>query len=149
GYCEFDANRGEICAIGVAPERQGEGIGRELVRECLRRARAAARDKVHVKCSAGVVGFFERLGVKSSESLSLMLPMGDRIEVLKMSRPVEDPLLAEQIRALEDSVEYFGPGEDRQRVRDRYVVETFLHALGIAPTDEELIQEQDPPDVCF
>lgn len=149
GYCEFDANSGEILAIGVAPACQGEGVGRELVRECLKRRRAAAGDKVHVKCSPGVAGFFGRLGFESSESLSMTLPRGDRIDVFKMTRPVEHPFLAEQIRALEDSVNFFGAGEDRQRARDRYVVEMFLNALRIRYTSEEITQEEDPPDARF
>lgn len=61
-----------------------------------------------------------------------------------------DENLRSAVRALEESVRFWAPGKENQKVREQYVVKHFLRGLGVDFTDSELIQrDDDPPDVSF
>lgn len=64
GYARIWLEGGEsrIFQVAVAPDRQGEGIGRRLVADLERIAVAAGRREVVLHARSHVVAFYERLG---------------------------------------------------------------------------------------
>ena len=61
-----------------------------------------------------------------------------------------DERLREAISDLEASVRFWSPGKENQKIRERYVTEHFLRAIGIEFEPSDLLQpEDDPPDVAF
>jgi hypothetical protein len=61
-----------------------------------------------------------------------------------------DENLRGAIRALEASVQFWAPGKENQKVRERYVAEHFLRGMGSTFAASELaLPDDDPPDVHF
>ncbi len=61
-----------------------------------------------------------------------------------------DANLRSVIRGLEETVKFFGAGEEQQKARDRFVVEHFLFGLGLTFERAEIRQDApDPPDATF
>jgi hypothetical protein len=61
-----------------------------------------------------------------------------------------DENLRGAILALEESVRFWAPGKENQKVRERYVAEHFLRGIGATfATSELILPEDDPPDVSF
>lgn len=70
---EYDANGPYFCILTVAvhPEYRGRGIGRELVRHVIEKARQDGLKSIVLLCERPLVPFYEQLGfhyVKPSES---------------------------------------------------------------------------------
>lgn len=61
----YDGHRGWVYYLAVAPDRQGDGLGRALMAEAERRLLALGCPKVNVQIRSGndaVAGFYDRLG---------------------------------------------------------------------------------------
>jgi len=75
----YDGHRGWINYLGVAPERQREGLGRAIMAEAERLLREAGCPKINLQVrtsNAGAVEFYRRLGFVIDEVVSL----GKRLE---------------------------------------------------------------------
>jgi mycothiol synthase len=79
GFCATDAGRrdgrpgehGEIWAVGVRPDRQGHGIGRQLVRAGVERLRAIGVPNISLSVNgrnAGALGLYESEGFVRSRT---------------------------------------------------------------------------------
>lgn len=76
----YDGHRGWLYSIAVAPERQGEGLGRQLVEFAVARLRELGCVKVNLQIRAGndaVADFYQELGFELEERIS----MGMRLDV--------------------------------------------------------------------
>ena len=75
---------------------------------------------------------------------------GHQAEFRRKLGQLLDENLRNTVRELEESVRWWSPGKENQKVRERYVAEHFLQSLGIEFKTTELTQpEGDPPDVLF
>lgn len=149
GFSQFDPNTGVIGITCVSGQRQGEGVGRELVKDCLLRARKASLESVRVSAPLDTVEFYERLEFESGEPAAKILKDGTAVALRSMSRPVMLPRIREYIAGLSESVEFFAPGRNKNYEKELIVVGAFLRGLKIEFKEEELTQGSDPPDVCF
>lgn len=69
-----DGHRGAVYYVSVAPAWRGEGLGREVMRAAENWLRARGVWKLNLlvrKTNAGVIGFYEGLGYKDSDTVSL------------------------------------------------------------------------------
>lgn len=69
-----DGHRGWIYYLAVQPNRQGSGIGRQLVAECERRLQARGVPRVHLmvrESNHEVVSFYHDLGYTDGEVIVL------------------------------------------------------------------------------
>ncbi len=76
----YEGHRGWLNYLAVEPERQRQGLGRQLVAEVERRLRAVGCPKINLQVRASneaVVQFYQRLGYSVDEVVSL----GKRLEV--------------------------------------------------------------------
>jgi ribosomal protein S18 acetylase RimI-like enzyme len=70
----YDGHRGTVFYLAVAPERQGQGIGRLLMTAVEQRLAALGCPKLNVQVRAGnaqVVGFYRKLGYRVEELINL------------------------------------------------------------------------------
>lgn len=70
----YDGHRGWLYSIAVAPERQGEGLGRQLVEFATARLRELGCVKVNLQIRAGndsVADFYEELGFEREARISM------------------------------------------------------------------------------
>lgn len=76
----YEGRRGWINALGVLPDRQGEGIGKALVEAAVERLRALGCPKVNLqvrRSNEGVVAFYQGLGFVEDDVRSMGLRLGD------------------------------------------------------------------------
>jgi ribosomal protein S18 acetylase RimI-like enzyme len=64
GIPESAVPGGDINLLAVAPEYQGDGIGRDVVGLLERKAKEAGLEKLQVQSSYGAKGFYQRLGYR-------------------------------------------------------------------------------------
>ncbi len=75
----YDGHRGWINYLGVAPEHQRKGLGREIMAEAERRLRALGCPKINLQVrtsNVAAVAFYRRIGFAVDDVLS----MGKRLE---------------------------------------------------------------------
>jgi ribosomal protein S18 acetylase RimI-like enzyme len=75
----YDGHRGWINYLAVAPEHQGEGLGRAMMEEAERRLRAEGCPKINLqirRSNTGVIAFYSALGYREDDVVS----MGKRLE---------------------------------------------------------------------
>lgn len=76
----YDGHRGWLYSVAVAPERQGEGLGRCMVDFAVERLRELGCVKVNLQIRGGndaVADFYQTLGFELEERIS----MGMRLDV--------------------------------------------------------------------
>ncbi|MGV3618359.1 MAG: GNAT family acetyltransferase [Fimbriimonas sp.] len=72
----YDGHRGWLDYLGVDPQRQGKGIGRQLVEDAVGRLREMGCPKVNLQIrssNSGVIDFYSRLGFVQDEVVSMGL----------------------------------------------------------------------------
>lgn len=62
GFGQLDPDAGEVLAVYVLPDRQGEGIGRRLLSELEKRARARGVHRLELSATLNAAGFYARTG---------------------------------------------------------------------------------------
>lgn len=70
----YDGHRGWLYSVAVHPDRQRQGIGRQMVEEAEARLKALGCRKVNLQVrasNAAVIGFYESLGFSVEERVSL------------------------------------------------------------------------------
>ncbi|WP_411701470.1 GNAT family acetyltransferase [Conyzicola sp.] len=74
GMFGFDGLRGWVHYLAVAPGRQGEALGRQLMREGERLLTAMGCPKINLQVRTGnerVIGFYRALGYEADDTVSL------------------------------------------------------------------------------
>jgi ribosomal protein S18 acetylase RimI-like enzyme len=75
----YEGHRGWLSYLGVDPEAQRHGLGREIVAEAERLLRAAGCPKINLQVrtsNAGVIEFYKRIGYVMDD----VVTMGKRLE---------------------------------------------------------------------
>src|SRR5512132_962748 len=75
----YEGHRGWINYLAVAPEVQRQGLGRQMMAQAEKRLREHGCPKINLQVrtsNTGVIAFYERLGYKSDDVVSL----GKRLE---------------------------------------------------------------------
>jgi putative acetyltransferase len=90
GFGQLDPEGGEVDAVYVLPERQGEGIGRELLEHLEEAARARALPVLHLSATLNAVSFYERAGYLRSASTLHRLPTGEDLPCERMAKRLLD-----------------------------------------------------------
>ncbi|MGO2133147.1 MAG: GNAT family N-acetyltransferase [Halomonas sp.] len=76
----YDGHRGWLYSVAVAPDRQGEGLGRQMVEFAVTRLRELGCVKVNLQIRGGnepIANFYKELGFELEERIS----MGMRLDV--------------------------------------------------------------------
>jgi ribosomal protein S18 acetylase RimI-like enzyme len=70
----YDGHRGWLNYVAVAPEHQGQGLGRRMVAEATARLEALGCPKINLQVRASnvaVIAFYERLGFQIDDVVSM------------------------------------------------------------------------------
>jgi len=76
----YDGHRGWLYSVAVDPQRQGGGIGRQLVEHAVAALRGRGCIKVNLQVRSGnsaVVAFYRRLGFAVEDRVSMGLLIGE------------------------------------------------------------------------
>lgn len=134
--------------LGVDPEEAGKGIGKELVREVIRRLRAAGVHTLGLETdprSNYNIGFYSKLGFESSQLVTDVvrelaedagvLPSGYRAVRLGRAAEAEIPALLATIRSIGDAV---CPGVDYRSEAELIIRHSYGDALLLFEGDEAI-----------
>lgn len=80
-----------IRAFFVHPDHARRGVGRMLLRECERAARASGFRRLELMATLTGIGFYEREGFTLHERHELELPDGVRFPLARMTRALRAP----------------------------------------------------------
>ncbi|MGE3853348.1 MAG: N-acetyltransferase family protein [Planctomycetota bacterium] len=86
GFGQLDADRREIEAVYVRPDRQGQGIGRALLQRLESSARAVGIDKVSLSATLNAVPFYVRAGFTTEGPVVHRLPTGQELACTRMHK---------------------------------------------------------------
>ncbi len=86
GFGQLDEPSGEVEAVYVLPDRQGEGIGRALLRSLEDAARAAGSKRLTLSATLNAVPFYESEGFAGESPVVHRLPTGVELPCLRMSK---------------------------------------------------------------
>jgi putative acetyltransferase len=70
GFGELDVESGEVEAVFVDPEHNGEGIGSSILNQFERRLRNEGFDAVRLRAVLNAVGFYEQHGYETVERVT-------------------------------------------------------------------------------
>lgn len=140
------------------PRGAKAAMKRQLLRDSLDQLemnlRALVRDETRIVLISGRMYdvCYARLkgsGLNVINEEMIDFPSSGRQKRRKLGQLLDDDL-RDAIRALEESVRFWGPGRENQKKREAYVAAHFLRTLGVKFAASELIQpDEDPPDVVF
>ncbi|MGE0455337.1 MAG: GNAT family N-acetyltransferase [Vicinamibacteria bacterium] len=88
GFGQLNAETGEVDAVYVLPERQGEGIGRALLSELERQARDRGVARLELSATLNATAFYERAGYARQTAALHRLPTGVDLQCIRMSRRI-------------------------------------------------------------
>lgn len=86
GFGQLNRASGEVDAVYVLPERQGEGVGRALLRSLEGAARATGLKRLHLSATLNAVPFYKSAGYVGEGDTVHRLPTGVELECLRMSK---------------------------------------------------------------
>ena len=86
GFGQLNQASGQVEAVYVLPDRQGEGIGRALLLALEDKARAAGLKRLQLSATLNAVPFYERAGYVEEGSTVHRLPNGVELQCLRMSK---------------------------------------------------------------
>ena len=86
GFGQLNKDRGEVEAVYVLPERQGEGIGGALLSSLEDAARAVGLKKLHLSATLNSVPFYRRAGYVEEGPTVHRLPTGVELPCVRMSK---------------------------------------------------------------
>ena len=86
GFGQLDQAMGEVDAVYVLPGRQGEGIGRALLRTLEDAARSVGLERLQLSATLNAVPFYESAGYLRQGAVAHRLPTGVELECLRMSK---------------------------------------------------------------
>jgi GNAT superfamily N-acetyltransferase len=86
GFGQLNQDIGGVEAVYVLPGRQGEGIGRALLRSLEDAARVVGLKRLHLSATLNAAPFYERAGYVEEGPAVHRLPTGVELQCLRMSR---------------------------------------------------------------
>jgi GNAT superfamily N-acetyltransferase len=86
GFGQLNQSTGEVDAVYVLPERQGEGIGRLLLAELEGQARAWGLGKLELSATLNAAGFYQRAGYYQHDVILHRLPTGVELHCIRMAK---------------------------------------------------------------
>lgn len=90
GFGQLNPDTGEVDAIYVLPERQGEGIGRMLLNELEEQARARGIATLELSATLNATEFYRRAGYAQRHASVHRLPTGVTLQCIRMSKQVQE-----------------------------------------------------------
>lgn len=88
GFGQLNPDNGEVEAVYVLPERQGEGIGRALLSSLEDSAREGGVATVQLSATLNAVVFYERAGYMQCGAAAHRLPTGVELPCVRMTKQV-------------------------------------------------------------
>jgi GNAT superfamily N-acetyltransferase len=89
GFGQLDPDAGEIDAVYVLPQRQGEGIGRRLLSELERLALLRGLRRLAVSATLNATGFYERAGYARRHVAVHRTLTGVQLACVRMGKTLE------------------------------------------------------------
>jgi putative acetyltransferase len=86
GFGQLNQTAGEVDAVYVLPERQGEGTGRLLLAELESQARARGLGKLGLSATLNAAAFYERAGYVQHDVVIHRLPTGVELQCIRMTK---------------------------------------------------------------
>lgn len=86
GFGQLNQDTGEVDALYVLPERQGEGIGQLLLAELESEARARGLGKLVLSATLNATEFYRRAGYVQEDLAVYRLPTGVELQCLRMTK---------------------------------------------------------------
>ena len=86
GFGQLNPNTGEVDAVYVLPDRQGEGIGRLLLVDLEARARARGIRMLELSATLNAVPFYAQAGYTRRHVAVHRLPTGVELECIRMDK---------------------------------------------------------------
>lgn len=86
GFGQLNPNTGEVDAVYVLPDRQGEGIGRLLLVDLEARARARGIRMLELSATLNAVPFYAQAGYTRRHVAVHRLPTGVELECVRMDK---------------------------------------------------------------
>jgi putative acetyltransferase len=86
GFGQLNQDTGELDAVYVLPDRQGEGIGGMLLSELEGHARACGITTLELSATMNAAEFYERAGYAQRHAAIHRLPTGVELHCIRMSR---------------------------------------------------------------
>jgi putative acetyltransferase len=86
GFGQLNQGTGEVDAVYVLPERQGEGIGRLLLAELEANARARGIRVLELSATLNAVPFYVQAGYGRPHVAVHRLPTGVELECVRMAK---------------------------------------------------------------
>lgn len=86
GFAQLDPHNGEVEAVYVLPERQGEGIGRSLLSYLEEFARARRLARLHLSATLNATAFYERAGYTRTGTTVHRLLSGVELRCIRMTK---------------------------------------------------------------
>ena len=119
GFGQLDPDAGEVEAVYVRPDRQGEGIGRVLLSELEERARGRGIGRLELSATLNAADFYERAGYARGRATAHRLPAGVEIPCVRMAKD----LRAEDVTSLDG---FLGSEEPHATFQDARLVAVNL-----------------------
>jgi GNAT superfamily N-acetyltransferase len=86
GFGQLNPETGEVDAVYVLPERQGEGIGLMLLSDLERQARARGNTTLELSATLNAAHFYEQAGYAERHVAVHRLPTGVELRCIRMSK---------------------------------------------------------------
>ena len=85
-FGQLNPDTGEVDAVYVLPERQGEGIGHMVLSDLERRARERGLTTLELSATLNAADFYERAGYVRQRIAVHQLPTGVELQCIRMSK---------------------------------------------------------------
>ncbi len=86
GFGQLNPDAGEVDAVYVLPDRQGEGIGRLLLADLEARARARGIRMLELSATLNAADFYTQAGYARRRPAVHRLPTGIELECIRMTK---------------------------------------------------------------
>ena len=86
GFGQLNPDIGEVDAVYVLPERQGEGIGGMVLSDLEQRARERGVTTLELSATLNAANFYERAGYARQQVAVHRLPTGVELQCIRMSK---------------------------------------------------------------
>jgi ribosomal protein S18 acetylase RimI-like enzyme len=85
-FGQLNPDTGEVDAVYVLPERQGEGIGHMVLSDLEQRARERGLTTLELSATLNAADFYERAGYVRQRIAVHQLPTGVELQCIRMSK---------------------------------------------------------------
>ena len=96
GFGQLNADTGEVDAVYVLPDCQGQGIGRLLLADLEAKARARGIGVLELSATLNAVPFYSQAGYARRRVAVHRLPTGVELACVRMAKELQDREVAQQ-----------------------------------------------------